>query len=190
VLSNWRWAISRYTGVSNFYLLVCNTPRKLTDPPSLCLAAGAGNPSPAPADPQEIKILNPDAIPPTYRSTTGSSDASPAPVTATAAAGRSSPRPSSQRGSQNTLSLSEQVNRISLTNRDNVIQDVHTDIFEGQGDANRVETLNTAEAEHAASVQIEGRSTALDLRPSEGAALNRFRQQDLELGKLRTTKPE
>lgn len=102
-----------------------------------------------------------------------------------------SPVSSSQREAQSPISLAEQVNRFSLTNRENAISDLQTDIFDFQGPSNREETLNGNEAVHAAQVQLEGRSTAVDIRPSaEGAALNRFRQQDVELGRVRAPRAD
>ena len=102
-----------------------------------------------------------------------------------------SPATSDHREAQNSLSLADQVNRISLTNRDHAINDLQTDIFDFQGSGNREETLHAGEAVHAAQVQLEGRSTAVDVRPSaEGAALNRFRQQDVELGRVRAPRSD
>lgn len=148
-------------------------------------AGGAGNPSPAPAPPQEIKILSPEAIPPTYR-TAPSTEASPL-----AREEQASPALSSQREAQSPLSLAEQVRRFSLSNRENAINDSQTDVFDFQGPGNREETLNVDELAHAAQVQVDGRSTAIDVHPSsEGAALNRFRQQDMELGRVRPGRQE
>ena len=102
-----------------------------------------------------------------------------------------SPAPSAHKEAHSPLSLSQQVNRFSLTNRENAISDMQTDIFDFNGPANREETLNTDEMTHAAQVQVEGKSTALDVHPStQGAALNRFRQQDVELGRVRPGRQE
>lgn len=145
-----------------------------------CEAGGAGNPSPAPAAPQEIKIIKDE---PTAETSTASSP----PVQGMS----ESPVPSSQKGIQTPLSLSEQVKRFSLTNRDNAVNDMQTDIFDFNGPANREETLNADELSHAAQVQVEGRSTAVDTHAStQGASLNRFRQQDVELGRVRPGRQE
>lgn len=152
---------------------------------SIVAAGGNGNPSPAPAAPQEIKIVNSDAVSPALRSTEFSDPSASRPDE------QASPAQSSQREAQSPISLAEQVNRFSLTNRDHAINDLQTDIFDFQGPSNREETLNAGEAVHAAQAQLEGRSTAVDVRPSaEGAALNRFRQQDVELGRVRAPRSD
>ena len=148
---------------------------------------GAGNPAPAPADPQLIRILNPEAAAPPYRSPTTSTGAE-SPNRAAAQPNVASPPLAGAISSVNrSSSLAQTVNRFDLGSRD-VARDPATDIYDYQGNANREETLTAEEAEHAAAVQIEGRSTAVNLQPSaEGERLNRFRQQDLELGRLPRT---
>jgi hypothetical protein len=147
------------------------------------LAAGAGNPSPAAADPTVIKLVNPEAAP-SYRSG-ASPTPGPSPTSAAAAAPQTSP------ASTGPLpSLSGQVNRLDLTDRGATLRNETADVFDYQGDANREDHLSLDEATHAAEAQLRHRNTALDNTPSAaGANLNIFRQQDLELGNLRQARP-
>lgn len=171
--------------------------------------AGAGNPSPAPADPTLIKFVNPEAVgiqAPSYRSAT-----SPSPTDqGRQAAAQSEQLRRGRSGSQGnndrpppahpipavpalpngSPNLAAAVNQLELSHRAGAISDEQTDVFDYQGDANRQDTLNLGEAVHAANAQLNNQRTAADpQQTAEGAALNRFRQQDLELGKIGRAAP-
>lgn len=145
---------------------------------------GAGNPAPAPADPQLIRILNPEAAAPPYGSPTSSTNNESSNRTAQQPAVSSPPLAGAVPNNQRAPSLVQAVRQFDLGSRD-IARDVTTDIYDYQGNANREETLTPTEAEHAAVAQIDGRSTAANLQPSqEGERLNRFRQGDVELGRI------
>lgn len=169
-------------------------------------AGGAGNPSPAPADPTVIKLLNPEAASaaappyrPTASSSTGASseeertrlNATTSPLQQQGQAGTGpSPSPASP---SPPLNLAAEVGRLGLVDRHRIVTDERTDVFDYQGDANRDDSLGLAEvAQHpVAQTHPHSRDTASQGQAAnEGDRSTRFRQRDLELGKLHASRQQ
>ncbi|KAL7007996.1 hypothetical protein EMMF5_002645 [Cystobasidiomycetes sp. EMM_F5] len=167
--------------------------------------AGAGNPSPPPADPTVVKLLSAEgftALPhgPSQSPQSGNAPILRPAVGSTPLASRSNsgppgppplqPVPPVPSMPSAAPTIAEEVNRLDLTSRHAPMEDEQTDVFDYQGDANRQDTLNYGEAVHAAQAQLQGSRTAADSsQTEEGARLNRFRPKDLELGRITRPTP-